>query len=335
MAVIDREYKAIADEILSEGYEYLDRRRRIVCKQISDYHLVYNLDNGFPLLTTKKMYYKGIIAELLWFIKGDTNIKYLIDNGVNIWNKDALNYCIRQTGEKLTMESFLEGVRENKTKKLWNGEEYLYGDLGPVYGAQWRKNTDQLSSIIFFLRCYPENRRSIVNSWNPDDLGDMALPPCHWSYEIISRPIGFSEEYIKGYGFDLKWNQRSADFFLGIPYNIASYATLAKIIGLLTDMKPLRIIGNLSNIHIYKPHINLVKEQISRDTDKYGIENPVELKISDRATKILQSRDLIIKDKLDLIGVEDGINVDDFEIINYEGFPAIRGEMYAPVSQLQ
>lgn len=254
MARIDGIYHNLLSTILADGYEYEDPNRKgVIRKEITHTQIEYALPTGFPLLTTKQMYFKGIVGELLWFLRGDTNIKYLNDNNIHIWDKDAAKFS--ETG-----------------------------DLGRIYGAQWRKWTgeayfiedtdsiehdsiDQIRRLIHILKINPMGTRHIVTAWNPAELHNTALPPCHWAFEIICFPYGNS------YGFNLKWHQRSVDVFLGLPFNIASYALLAHIIGHITGYKPWMIIGDLSNIHIYDSHMDAVKEQLMRDTNRYTAPN--------------------------------------------------------------
>ena len=284
MAKIDCTYNDLLRKILDEGFKYEDANRKGVHRiQIPTYTFKHDFENGFPAITTKKLYWKGVVGELLWFLRGDTNIKYLVDNGINIWNKDAANFSDD-------------------------------GSLGRVYGAQWREwlykvrhnnvdgiyhtaYIDQIANLIKGLKENPMGTRHIVTAWNPAELNDMALPPCHWSFEILVEPLSLEERVkvhdklhiphnkaecdnfrlnlvngsrIPKYQFTLKWHQRSVDTFLGLPFNIASYALLSQIIGKLTNMKPKGIIGDLSNVHIYEPHLAAVKEQLSRSPHSHG-----------------------------------------------------------------
>lgn len=244
MSKIDKSYHKLLRKIIKEGYTYEDKSRGINCKQISSYEFRHNLQtDGFPAITTKKLYWKGVVTELLWFLKGDTNIKYLVDNNVNIWNKDAYNHYKREFDlrypkspqNRFDSKEFISLIKESDDKELHQGIKL--GDLGPVYGSQWRNSNgvDQFSNLIKELKDNPMSRRHIVNSWSPVDLQDMALPPCHWAFEIIPRPLTleervklsnievgatFNEETldnmnIQKYSFDLKWHQRSVDTFLG------------------------------------------------------------------------------------------------------------------------
>jgi len=330
MATIDKKYKNLINKIFDEGYEYVDPKRDVRCKQIDDYKITYNLKEGFPILTTKKINFNNIIGELLWFLRGDTNIKYLVDNNINIWNKDAYNWA-KQTN-KFTPN--LSKDFNYFVKKVKDANHYPdnLGDLGRVYGAQWRKwfisdnnpgGLDQISNLIQNLKENPMSRRHIVTAWNPAELDDMALPPCHWSFEIIVRPTTRVEKITNPgvyYAFTLKWHQRSVDTYLGLPYNIASYALLAHIIGKLTKMKPLKIIGDLSNVHLYENSWNAATEICGRNLDKYkapklGIMDHLENNFMDTFDNFINNA-----------------RIKDFKLLDYEAYPNVKVEMLAPKS---
>lgn len=308
MAEIDKGYHKLLDNILKNGFKYEDPNRKGISRiQIPSYQFKHDFKDGFPAITTKKLFWKGIVGELLWFLRGDTNIKYLVDNNISIWNKDAHNYFKRRKfyskGNDLSYESFMKAVPYNN---------HHAGKLGRVYGAQWRdwsgddgsgytlQSIDQISNLIKGLKENPMGTKHIVTAWNPAELDDMALPPCHWSFEILVEPISFNNRVkignklnvwrfgqtithlhcdknnIPKYQFTLKWHQRSVDTFLGLPFNIASYALLAHIIGKMTNMIPKGIIGDLSNVHIYEPHLDAVKTQLSRSTNMHNSECELE-----------------------------------------------------------
>ena len=196
-------------------------------RSVFGYQMRFNLEEGFPLLTTKKLHLKSIIYELLWFLKGDTNVKYLQDNGVRIWNE-------------------------------WADSN---GDLGPVYGHQWRSwpdgkggTIDQISQVVEQIRNNPESRRLIVSAWNVAEVADMALPPCHLLFQF----------YVTGDRLSLQLYQRSADTFLGVPFNIASYALLLMMVAQVTGLKPGEFIHTIGDAHIYSNHFDQVREQLSR-----------------------------------------------------------------------
>jgi thymidylate synthase len=222
----------------------------------------YDLTKGFPAVTTKKLYWKGIIHELLWFLSGDTNIRYLIENGVHIWNDDAYRHY-KEIAEKWNItpfdkDAFMAHVRNSKKG---GGDEYSLGDLGPVYGAQWRnwsakKNTvDQLSVLISSIKTNPYSRRHILSSWNVGDIDTMALPPCHVLMQF----------YVDDGRLSCQMYQRSADFALGVPFNVASYALLTHMIAQVCNLEAHEFIHTTGDGHIYLDHIETVKEQLARD----------------------------------------------------------------------
>ncbi len=339
MAKIDKEYHKLLNNIVENGFKYEDPNRKGVQRiQIPSYTIKHDFKDGFPAITTKKLYWKGVVGELLWFLRGDTNIKYLVDNGINIWNKDAYNY-LKKGGYKGSYEKYLQLCKDSEFVGV--------GDLGRVYGAQWRdwadekgvgyihSSIDQISNLINGLKNNPMGTKHIVTAWNPAELDDMALPPCHWSFEILVEPIdkvqraketiekiskGDLSDSLPKYQFTLKWHQRSVDTFLGLPFNIASYALLAQIIGKLTNMIPKGIIGDLSNVHIYEPHLDAVKEQLLRDVDMYG---GCELYFSDTNLVVDNDPNISFDEALDIVEIRE------FKLKNYNSYPRIPAEMLA------
>lgn len=218
----DIEYNRVLTKILQEGSSTDDRTGTGTLKLFGE-RMEFDLREGFPLLTTKKVFWRGLVHELLWFISGDTNIKYLTQHGVHIWDE-------------------------------WADD---HGDLGPVYGAQWRHagaSYDQLGKVIEEIKVNPSSRRLIVNSWQVADLPEMALPPCHMMFQF-----NVEGEYI-----DLQLYQRSADMFLGVPFNIASYSLLLMMVAKECGLKPRKFIHILGDAHIYKNHIAQSKEVLQR-----------------------------------------------------------------------
>jgi len=233
------------------------------------------MQDGFPVLTTKKMAWKTMVTELLWFLRGDTNIKFLVDNGCHIWDGDAYkNYCTaykdghefyedEQVKRSFTQEEFINKIKtDDEFAKKW-------GELGPVYGKQWRNwgagvledkhgfgNIDQIQNLINDLKTNPDSRRLMVNAWNVGELDQMVLPPCHYGFQCYVR---------EGKYLSLMWNQRSVDTFLGLPFNIASYGLLLTILAKEVNMIPDQLIGNLGDTHLYLNHIEQAKEQIGRE----------------------------------------------------------------------
>jgi len=209
---------------------------------------------------------KTMMTELKWFLKGDTNIKYLVDNGCNIWNGDAYRkYKEDKQGLAMSMEAFIKNIKTNdEFARTW-------GELGPIYGKQWRdwNGNDQIQNLIKGLKENPDSRRHMVSAWNVGELDGMTLPPCHYGFQVYTRPTTREEKITnpsKYRAISLMWNQRSVDTFLGLPFNIASYGTLLQLLADECDMVADQLIGNLGDIHIYNNHIDAVNEQLSRSS---------------------------------------------------------------------
>lgn len=355
MAKIDITYHNLLEKILQEGYTYEDPNRKGVNRlEIPSYTFRHEFKNGFPAITTKKLNYKSVVTELIWFLRGDTNIKYLIDNGCNIWNKDAYSYYIKEMnlrgGAILDIKEYIRQIKDSG-KLIYHGFEF--GNLGPIYGKQWREiydkkaddifKYDQIKTLINNLKNKPLGTQHIVNSWNVSELDDIALPPCHYGFQIVVRPLDIIEQVdilretqlekpvtasdieIKGikYGFELHWQQRSVDTFLGLPFNIASYATLALILEKITGYKALAIQGDLKKVHLYDNSFDAVKEQLSRDVDKY---DKCELTFN---SKEGNSNEILLK-SIEIEGFDKCINqlyIEGFKLENYESYPGIRVEM--------
>ena len=231
---------------------------------IFGYQMRFNLADGFPLVTTKRVHLKSILYELLWFIKGDTNIKYLVQNGVGIWNDWPYQNWLRETGQaqnlqmyssewRLVMKEFIERIKSDDTFAR------QYGDLGPVYGKQWRNfgGVDQLTNLVNDIKTNPDSRRLIVSAWNPQDIPVMiksGLPPCHSLFQF----------YVVEGRLSCQLYQRSADVFLGVPFNIASYAILTIMIAQVTGLRPGDFIHTFGDAHLYLNHMEQVEEQLSR-----------------------------------------------------------------------
>ena len=291
---IDERYQELLETILDFGIEKKDRTG-IGTKSIFGYTIRHDMTQGFPLLTTKKMAYKSMITELKWFLRGDTNIKYLVDNGCNIWNGDAYkqyHQAFPKT-EMLSEEQFINLIKtDNKFAATW-------GELGPIYGKQWRRwdaeggeaYKDQMKDLLNDIKTNPDSRRLMVSAWNPAELHKMVLPPCHYGFQIYTTKLTLTERQEEfchnlskdiSYAKNLKhtdldkdnvpqrkislaWNQRSVDVFLGLPFNIASYALLLELIGKEVNMIPDQLVGNLGDTHLYLNHLEQAKEQISRE----------------------------------------------------------------------
>ena len=300
---IEEQYRALLGTLLENSIEKSDRTGTgtysVFGRQIR-----HQMKNGFPLLTTKRMAVKTLMTELKWFLKGDTNIKYLVDNGCNIWNGDAYKKYEKYAMDNsygvdvLSMDEFIEQIKtDDKFAAKW-------GELGPIYGAQWRywlvKDeseydgeyvwVDQIKYLIEQLRTNPDSRRLIVSAWNVGELEEMTLPPCHYGFQVYTRKLGpleiieqakkdglWKDEIPEGMtlsevqkdfktrAISLMWNQRSVDTFLGLPFNIASYAALLCLIAEEVNMVPDQLIGNLGDVHLYSNHVDQAMEQISRE----------------------------------------------------------------------
>ncbi len=261
-----QQYLNLLKDVMENGFEKSDRTGTGT-KSLFGYQMRFDLSEGFPLLTTKKLHLKSIIYELLWFLKGSTNVKYLQENGVRIWN---------------------EWAREN-------------GDLGPIYGYQWRSwpdynggHIDQISQVIESIKKNPDSRRHIVSAWNVGALNDMALPPCHILFQF----------YVADGKLSCQLYQRSADIFLGVPFNIASYSILLMMIAQVTGLKPGHFVHTLGDAHIYLNHVEQVKLQLSRE--------PLPL-----PTVTLNP---------DIHNIFD-FDFNDIQLTNYQAHPHIKGEI--------
>jgi thymidylate synthase len=270
---LDKTYQALLQDILDNGVKKEDRTGTGTIS-VFGRQIRHKMSDGYPLLTTKKMAFKTMVTELLWFLKGNTNIKYLVENGCNIWTGDAYKRYKTvweyELDEPLSMEDFVQRI---KTDPIF---AHVWGELGPIYGAQWRKwpssdlaggDIDQIKNLIYQLKTNPDSRRLMVSAWNVDDLEHMALPPCHYGFQVYTRPTTREEKIInpgKYRAISLMWNQRSVDTFLGLPFNIASYGLLLEMIAKEVDMVPDELIGNLGDVHLYSNHVEQAKEQITR-----------------------------------------------------------------------
>lgn len=284
-------YLDLCDFVLENGEDRSDRTGTGT-RSVFGYQMRFDLSQGFPLLTTKRVHFASLAKELLWFISGDTNIKWLVENNVRIWNewpyaifKDSSDY----NGE--TMKEFIERIKtDDKFAKK-------YGDLGPVYGKQWRdfNGVDQLQKVIDTIRHNPNSRRIILSAWNPSEVDDMALPPCH----------AFMQFYVSESGkLSLQLYQRSADIFLGVPFNIASYALLLHMIAKITDLEVGDFVHTIGDAHIYKDHFDVVKTQLTR--------KPYPL-----PKLIIHGNQKEIEE----------FKFEDFEIVDYQHHPALKAKV--------
>lgn len=261
-----QQYLDLLHRILEEGKVKTDRTGTGT-KSIFGHQMRFNLEDGFPVLTTKKLHLKSIIYELLWFLKGDTNVKYLQEHGVSIWNE-------------------------------WADEN---GDLGPVYGHQWRSwpdhrggTIDQIQNVIDLIKHYPDSRRMLVTAWNPADISEMALPPCHCLFQF----------YVADGRLSLQLYQRSADTFLGVPFNIASYALLLQMMAQVTRLKAGDFIHTTGDTHLYLNHIEQAKLQLTRTPRELP-----QMKLNPDVKSLFDFR------------------YEDFELLNYNPWPHIKAEV--------
>ena len=269
-----KQYLGMAKEILDKGVVKTDRTGTGTVSLFSPTNFECDLREGFPLLTTKKMFFRGIVGELLWFLSGSSNIKPLIDKDVKIWDGNGYDYYIKRFNRgdfdrlidtdniklPLTFEEWKQAIRDSSES------EPDIGDLGNIYGKQWRNfgsqtvqrtGYDQVRGVIKSLKNNPDSRRHIINAWNAYDIeeGEMALPPCHVMYQF----------YVEGDLLHMKMYQRSADVFLGVPFNIASCGLLLTLIAREVGLTPARLIIDYGDAHIYLNHVEQIQEQITRE----------------------------------------------------------------------
>ena len=312
---LDKKYQQLLSDIITFGVEKKDRTGTGTISEFG-HQIRHDMSEGFPLLTTKKMAIKTMMTELKWFLKGRTDIQYLRDNGCKIWDGDY--------------------DKSGRTD----------GELGPIYGRQWRKwktfnstnpnatktksdsveYIDQIQNLINDLKTNPDSRRLMVSAWNVGELNQMVLPPCHYGFQVYTRELGLDERIelynsdklpmnqsldylheqldsmgIPRKGISLMWNQRSVDTFLGLPFNIASYATLLIILGKEVNMMPDYLIGSLGDVHLYKNHIEQAKELITRTPYKLP--------------------------KLEITNCDIQNGEFDWELINYQSHPSIKAPL--------
>ena len=328
---LDKRYQSLLQDILDNGVEKKDRTGTGTIS-VFGRQIRHKMSEGFPLLTTKKMAWKTMVTELLWFLRGETNIKYLVDNGCHIWDGDAYKNYLKEQGkaykieyDKLSSNGLFEidldwqnFSQEEFINKIKTDDEFAkkWGELGPIYGKQWRgwksfeheygedengdgfigmwkgkEKIDQIANLINDLKTNPDSRRLMVSAWNVGELDQMTLPPCHYSWQVYTRELSakerielaggkIQEKYpalieqslrvcdereIPTRAISLMWNQRSVDFGLGAPFNIASYGLLLGIIAKEVNMVPDELIGNLGDVHLYLDHVEPIKEQLNRE----------------------------------------------------------------------
>ena len=285
-----KQYLDLLKEVLEDGI-YKDDRTGTGTYSVFGTQKRYDLNQGFPLLTTKKVHLKSIIHELLWFISGDTNIKYLVDNDVRIWNDWPYNTFKKSSVYKgETLSEFAVKIKQSESFAK------EYGNLGPVYGKQWRdfNGVDQLSWLINEIKTNPTSRRLIISAWNPSEIGNMALPPCHC----------FMQFYVNENKLSCQLYQRSADSFLGVPFNIASYSLLTMMIAKVCKLDLGDFIHSTGDTHIYKNHVEQVKLQLTRIPKKLPT--------------------MLINSEVDNIF---DFKYSDFELVGYDPYPLIKGKV--------
>ena len=299
MSKVDLEFQKLCKKIVDEGKEYENKNRGVKRLQIPSYTFRHEFSDGFPAITNKKLYWKGIVGELIWFLRGNNDVKYLNENGIKIWNKDAHNWH-KKFGGTLTFEEF---------------EKIGIGSVGQNYSVQWRNfngNTDQIKDLIKTMALDIMSSRLKVNAWNPSETELTALPPCHSEFQVIGVPLEDGN-----FGFELHWNQRSVDTFLGLPFNIASYGLLAKILEQISGCKALAIEGTLKCVHFYDNQYEAVNELLSR--------NPNTHKNCEVQLPVLPN---VFETDIDVIFND--YKISDFKLIGYSSDEAINVEMLAP-----
>jgi thymidylate synthase len=349
---IDKQYQLLLKDIIDNGVKKEDRTGTGTIS-VFGRQIRHKMSEGYPLLTTKKMAFKTMVVELLWFLRGDTNIKYLVDNGCHIWDGDAYKNYEKwfwdnippkaDTSGKLSQEEFITKIKtDDEFAKKW-------GKLGPIYGEQWRswdwdlnpEPIDQIQNLINDLKTNPDSRRLMVSAWNVGALESMVLPPCHYGFQFYTRELtlderlkywtdslGKSIHYANDFGhskldslkvprrtISLMWNQRSVDTFLGLPFNIASYALLLQIIAKEVNMVPDELIGNLGDVHLYSNHIQQAKEQINRE--------PMELpKVSKK-----DEYHYLMDENIAFVEKVKQFKPDWFKLENYQSHPSIKAPL--------
>lgn len=353
---IDEQYLNLVQDIIKNG-ETKETRAGIT-RSVFGRQLRFNLKNGLPLLTTKKVYTNGIIHELIWFLKGDTNIKYLVDNNVHIWDDDAYRYYLELVEknnklfeiigspykdiryfEILTKEGFIDAVINEKDCWFYLDEKacfksyypndyyihYKYGDLGPVYGEQWRNwyGVDQIKKVIETLRTNPDDRRMVVSAWNVKELDKMALPPCHYSFQFYTKKMDILERMNWAAEHNLNcWDEkslddnnvpsrklscmfhiRSNDVGCGTSFNWVSYAILTHMVAQCCNMEVDELIYDVGDAHIYENHIEQLHEQLKRNPHKYALPK---LELNQNVKEI------------------DDFRPYDIKIVGYKSYPAIK-----------
>jgi thymidylate synthase len=319
---LDQQYTDLLQDILDNGTKKETRNGDTI--SVFGRQIRHNMADGFPLLTTKKIHFKSVVSELLWFLQGRTDLRWLLEQGNTIWLGDSYKRYImlpKELSEVISDSETFNGrnfTQEEFINKIKTDDEFAkkWGELGPIYGKQWRAwdfpkvngffgPIDQIKILVQSLKTNPDSRRLMVNAWNVGKLHEMILPPCHYGFQVYTRELSLEERESlmdKIYGLtketrivawhildinkaniptraiSLMWNQRSVDTFLGLPFNIASYGLLLELIAKAVNMVPDQLIGNLGDVHLYSNHIEQAKEQIGREL---SLDERIELASSD------------------------------------------------------
>lgn len=354
MAEIDKGFNALCRKIKTKGRAYKDERRDVDRLQIPTHTFEHSFKDGFPAITSKKLFWKGLVCELLWFLRGQTNIFYLLQDNVDIWNKDAWNMYNKFTRENpcnsstrhmysyasigkpkpFSLEEFSYLISNAASFELLTKEfsfgGYTLGDAGKNYSYQWTNFGGSVNQIEEHVKDMKKNimgSRLVVNAWNAKELDETALPPCHNMFQTVGVPLNKEErtdwmnankEDIHNtteFGFILVWDQRSVDTFLGLPFNIASYGLLSKIFEDVTDFPAMGVQGNLKCVHFYDNQYEAVDELLSRDEDKHGA---CTVRMPGRRGTNTMAEYL------------EGLTYKDFKLIDYTSDEAIKVDMIAP-----
>ncbi|HUC87094.1 MAG TPA: thymidylate synthase [Candidatus Saccharimonadales bacterium] len=299
-----KQYLDLLEDIKDNGVAKSDRTGTGT-KSVFGRQMRFDLSEGFPAVTTKKLFLRGIIHELLWFLQGSTNIKYLVDNNVHIWDEWPYRHYLEKQGKPVPesgSEEWKTGIKEF-TERIKDDELFAaeHGELGPVYGYQWRswptpdgRHIDQIRQAIDTIKRNPDSRRIIVSAWNVADVEEMSkagLPPCHLLFQF----------YVSEGKLSCQLYQRSADTFLGVPFNIASYALLTMMMAQVTGLKPGDFVHTLGDTHLYSNHLEQVDEQLARTPKPLPT-----MKLNPKVKSIFD------------------FTIDDFELVNYDPYPAIK-----------
>lgn len=293
----DHDYLALLDKVIRHGIEKNSRAGEV----LSDFCnvLSFDLKNGLPVLTSKKMYTRGCIAELLWFLRGETNIKFLVDNNTHIWDCDAYRFYCENVKNPISFDNFLKRVQKGGEIAFnKNGCDYKFGDLGPVYGKQWVDwcGINQIKNVCELIKNNPDSRRIMINAWNVSELDKMALPPCHYGAQFYVKTVN-DIKYLS-----CTFNMRSVDVCLGLPYDILSYAVLTHLIAKITGCEVDKLNCFLGDTHVYKNQLDSVYKQLTRNP--YAFDPP--------AVEFNEITDF------------NNISIDDIKINNYNSFGPVK-----------